>query len=330
MPWRSRHLTRTVLPVCGLLVALFLSLPAIGQRAGTEDKEYIDNVHQKLGTEIRALAAQSYSAEGPAVVKAVARNRPLAVPLNLAAGVNYAIVAACDQDCRHVSIELVDASNKVLAKSTEAHHTVLLGGSPEKSGPHTARVSLLKCSEQECYVGVMLARQGVPTAQPPPVTPAPPPARAFKTIENFDLVGVDLRVMKDVQPQACAQACANNDQCMGYSADKWNRYCVLKSKVVSRRLDPRASSGFVDGGSEPLPVTTPAQMLRLRGKAFPWAGQHASEISTFEECENKCSSSGDCVAFTFFKARQLCRLMETTGEYFSDSKADSGIKQQDP
>lgn len=326
----GRLLTRVALPACGLLVALVLSLPAIGQQAEAEDKKYTDNVRQKLNTELQALAAQSYSAEGQAVVKAIARNKPLAVPLDLAAGVNYAIVAACDQDCRRVSIELLDSSNKVLAKSADTHHTVLLGGSPESSGRHTARVSLLNCNEQECYVGVVLARQGAPTVQSPPVTPETSPARAFKTIENFDLVGVDLRVMKDVQPQACAQACANNTQCMGYSADKWNRYCVLKSKIVNRRLDPRASSGFVDSGNEPLPVATPAQMLRLRGKAFPWAGQHASEISTFEECENRCSSSDSCVAFTFFKARQLCRLMETTGEYFSDAKADSGIKQQEP
>lgn len=315
------------LRLAALFAALAVLLLPLAAMCATDDddKRFTDDVQRKMDAELSILSRDSYVAEGRPTIQAVDRSKSLSVPVTLAAGTSYAVIAACDQDCGHIRVELVAPTKKVSATSTEVHHTILLGGTPEQSGRHTIKVTLVKCREEQCYVGVALARQGA-VSEAPPTTPT---GREFRVLENFDLSGKDLRTLKDVSAAECAKACVTNKDCVGYSADKWNRFCFLKSEIATRRLDPRASSGQLSSLPEPPSTANPAKMLRLRDRAFPWAGQQAIGIDTFEQCETGCAETPSCVAFTFFKDRRLCRLMELTDEYFSDPKADSGYKQQE-
>ena len=71
-------------------------------------------------------------------------------------------------------------------------------------------------------------------------------------------------------------------------------------------------------------------MHRYPNKAFPSQGQQPQPADSFDDCARHCESDRTCVAFTFIKDDRLCRLMETTGEYFPDARADSGVKRQEP
>ena len=68
-------------------------------------------------------------------------------------------------------------------------------------------------------------------------------------------------------------------------------------------------------------------MERYRGKAFPGSG-YKSFRTLFEACEATCRSESPCVAYTFLKNQGTCHLFGVTGEYFTNSLADSGGKRQ--
>jgi hypothetical protein len=179
-----------------------------------------------------------------------------------------------------------------------------------------------------------LAPSTPPPPAPRPAVTAPPPtnnpAQTFRTEDNQDIDGTDLGKFKNTDLEACASACNGESQCQAYSFDKWNRYCFLKSALTSRRLDPRSTTGI--RRDVPTPPTAPeaVQMERYRGKVFPGAGYKATVIARFESCELTCQQDRACVAYTFQKADQLCRLFSSTGEYFANAQTDSGVKRQPP
>lgn len=150
----------------------------------------------------------------------------------------------------------------------------------------------------------------------------------FVNYENRDLPGDDLSKMKNVTLGDCAAACTINSRCQAYSFDKWNRFCFLKSKVTSLKLDPRSVTGVrADLPAAPL-ADDPVAMSRYRGKIFPGSGYKALSQTQFEACESVCKNDKTCVAFTFYKEDRSCRLFNRTGEYFANQRTDSGVKTQ--
>jgi hypothetical protein len=172
---------------------------------------------------------------------------------------------------------------------------------------------------------------------PKDVKPTPAPARSgdagsapsgFVNYENRDLPGEDLSKMTNVTMGDCAAACTRNSQCQAYSFDKWNRFCFLKSRVSSLKLDPRSVTGVrVDLPAAPL-ADDPVAMSRYRGKIFPGSGYRTLSQTQFEACESACKDDNTCVAFTFYKEDRSCRLFDRTGEYFANRQTDSGVKTQ--
>jgi len=71
-------------------------------------------------------------------------------------------------------------------------------------------------------------------------------------------------------------------------------------------------------------------MKRARGKAFPWPGQDSRSADTFDACVDRCEKTKWCMAFTYFKEAEECKMMKTTDEPVQHLKADSGYKSQRP
>jgi len=71
-----------------------------------------------------------------------------------------------------------------------------------------------------------------------------------------------------------------------------------------------------------------AAFERLPNVAFRWSGQEAYSVGSVQECEIRCSTDGTCQGFTYFKQKNLCRLMDTLTERLADPTADSGVKGQ--
>ena len=169
-----------------------------------------------------------------------------------------------------------------------------------------------------------------PSAATPPAPSNNTSGPRFRTSDNQDLDGADLLTVKNVDLDGCTSACSDDQRCQAFSFDKWNRYCFLKSTIAALRLDPRSITGIRRELPTPMTATNSIQMERYRNKSFPGSGYKFVSLARFEACETTCQQEQACIAFTFQKAEQICRLFNSTGEYFGNTQTDSGIKRQPP
>ncbi|WP_159727386.1 PAN domain-containing protein [Methylosinus sp. Ce-a6] len=175
-----------------------------------------------------------------------------------------------------------------------------------------------------------------------PPTPAPqeeaerlPPAiigakpAAFRSFDNRDITGAALATLRKLDQPACVAACRSRADCAGYSFDRWNRICRLKTNIGAFRLNPRMTSGLRDVTRIPRAPSGALSMERYPSKAFPGSGYKTTTAEGPEACETACREEEACVAFTFRLDEGACHMFKTTGEYFSNELADSGGKRQD-
>jgi hypothetical protein len=151
----------------------------------------------------------------------------------------------------------------------------------------------------------------------------------FQLRDSFDLIGGDLSSIKGLKSaKACAQRCSKASGCAGFTYDKWNKWCFLKTSAAELRLEPKTVSGIRTSVS--MPGRSGANMIvkHYRGKTFPYKGYKTAERKSFDSCKSWCLEEGKCVAYSFEKSSRSCRLLDTAGEYFSDAGVDSGVKRQ--
>jgi len=312
-----------------LLLCLVSSSPP-GHSASRDDKKYIDDVRAKLAREAKQLSSEQFREVAKLEPVRVKRTGTKTFPLQLETASTYAIIASCDQDCAHLVLTLHDPSGAQLIQSPDRHHTAIVKGPAERRGRHTATVGVPGCREDECFAGLLVLVQGAQNAPAVAGAVYTESLPNFAAYDNFDVHGKDLKQLAKIDLTDCAAACADEKRCIGYSFDKWNRYCFLKATATTMRLEPNTISGLTPTVIAPARASTPVSMQRYRNKAFPYSGQSTTRAASFEECEKRCADDAPCVAFTFFKTSNQCRLMDSTGEYFSDARADSGVKRQEP
>lgn len=73
-----------------------------------------------------------------------------------------------------------------------------------------------------------------------------------------------------------------------------------------------------------------APFRELPNVAFKYSGEESATVTDFEACKKRCLEDGTCGAFTYFKQRRLCRLMQSATEQISDRRTDSGIRVRPP
>ena len=105
---------------------------ALGQSG---DSAYVKHVQARLLREATNLEGERYVAAQAAVIEVTERSQTRRFFLRLEKGVQYAFIAACDQDCSHVELSLLDGQRNVIAKTPEKNDVVILGGAPPVSPP---------------------------------------------------------------------------------------------------------------------------------------------------------------------------------------------------
>ncbi len=150
--------------------------------------------------------------------------------------------------------------------------------------------------------------------------------QTFAMHDNYDLAGSDLRKIEEVDQVGCESACRTDTSCKGYTYDKWNHLCILKSAAEGLTINAKAISGIRAGTPEPRP-SADFQMRHFRGSAlFAFSGETTSNASSFDVCEQRCQAATACIGFTFFKTNKQCHLMASARDRSADTAADSGAK----
>ena len=74
-------------------------------------------------------------------------------------GQTYVILGACDQDCTDVDLFLEDGSGAQIGEDTATDDYPIITVTPGRDGPFTARIALVNCSVEPCYVAGRLLQQ---------------------------------------------------------------------------------------------------------------------------------------------------------------------------
>lgn len=74
-------------------------------------------------------------------------------------GQTYVILGACDQDCTDVDLFLEDGSGTQIGEDTATDDYPIITVTPGRDGPFTARIALVNCSVEPCYVAGRLLQQ---------------------------------------------------------------------------------------------------------------------------------------------------------------------------
>ncbi len=94
--------------------------------------------------------------------------------LTLKRGETYRILAACDNECSDLDLELLDSAGKIIERDTLPDSAPVINIRPAADGVFTARVVMKTCTLAPCYAAARLYHQTGPV----PDDDAPPPATA--------------------------------------------------------------------------------------------------------------------------------------------------------
>jgi hypothetical protein len=230
-----------------------------------------------------------------------------------------------------------------------------------ETGINCAKIRWIACSSREANLPadeqaaeppsppikpVATAKQPSPVenagpAEPARIDPAPTPPpqgkdsspavrSTFQIRQNWDLAGQDLRSLTGLGVDECREACRMDGQCVGFTLDRWNRYCFLKSNLDGLRLEPKALSGWRDGMKPPVQSTAERVMEPYRKRRFSGNVIDSRTIEGANLCQSTCSESNQCVGFSFVTNSRQCSRFSQIENYFPDDGVVSGAKRQEP
>ncbi len=163
-----------------------------------------------------------------------------------------------------------------------------------------------------------------------PAAPAARPDNQFISYDNRDLYGGDFRTLKKVDLLACVKACRSDQKCQGYSFDRWNRWCFLKSSISVLSLEPGSVIGVRKNLGEPSLSSAAIRIDQRVGKKFAGRRYSDTTIASLEFCEEACREDPKCLGYTFSRPTKTCGLFEHIDTFLTDKNATSGTKTQSP
>ena len=177
---KQRSTEATPCGTCGGLAILYLLLcstaPAGGQSSSaqkrsratdTAEKQFIDHVKRALETEIQRPGKPTLQIVESGEIAGTGRADVRSLTVRLESRVQYRLIAACDQDCSHVELVLLDGQNAVLAKSAQTSPVAVIDKSLPNTGDYRLELRVPGCREKTCHAGLIVLRSessGAPVA----------------------------------------------------------------------------------------------------------------------------------------------------------------------
>jgi hypothetical protein len=129
---------------------VFLMQSASAQnRFEQQVRTQLDRVGENLAKKGFELTTQVYTGE-------LGEEKNEEVSVRLRAGVRYAIVGVCDEDCKDLDIVLYTASGRELASDVGEDDVPVVEITPDREGTYMARAVMANCSAEPCSFGLGL------------------------------------------------------------------------------------------------------------------------------------------------------------------------------
>lgn len=153
--------------------------------------------------------------------------------------------------------------------------------------------------------------------------------RTFRHYANYDIFGFDLAQGPATSMSQCEDLCRDNPECKAFTFNEWNQKCFLKSGTAELRLEPRARTGVATDASQPGYRDAQVAMEYYRGYTITGSQTgNARVANNRDQCESMCWSNEQCIAFSFLRGQQECRMFDHATNRFPKNGVESGAKIQ--
>lgn len=141
-----------------LIVAI--GIAALSQSAAAQN-QFERMVRSQLDAVSESLAKKGFELTTQVYIGELNEGRNEEVNVRLRAGVRYAIVGVCDQDCKDLDLVLYNASGRELASDVGQDDVPVVEITPEREGVYMARAVMADCSKEPCHFGLGLYASSV-------------------------------------------------------------------------------------------------------------------------------------------------------------------------
>jgi hypothetical protein len=138
-----------------LLSTVAVSIVALGPVAAHAQSEWGRQVASLLNDGARIMSIGGYDRRD--TFTGELHNRTYTtLSVTLRAGVTYALVGVCDNDCSDLDFRLFDSEGREVVYDTDADDTPLVTVTPSRTQAYQLRVIMASCSAEPCSFGVGL------------------------------------------------------------------------------------------------------------------------------------------------------------------------------
>lgn len=139
-----------------IIVGVFALMQSAGAQNRFEQqvRTQLDRVGQNLAKKGFELTTQVYTGD-------LDEERNEEVSVRLRAGVRYAIVGVCDEDCKDLDLVLYNSSGKELASDVGDDDVPVVELTPDRDGVYMARAVMANCATEPCSYGLGLFSSSV-------------------------------------------------------------------------------------------------------------------------------------------------------------------------
>jgi len=135
------------------LVGLVLLIGGMGV-VQAQPNPFLASVRQQLREAGRAAEREGYRlSHDPFTGKLRPRDAEF-ITITLRAGVNYIIVAVCDQDCRDMDLRLFDENRNLISEDVSPDDVPVVSVTPRRTATFRIQAIMSRCAAPECLYGV--------------------------------------------------------------------------------------------------------------------------------------------------------------------------------
>ena len=122
----------------------------------TAQNTYQQQIIRQLTTAASAVQSQGYTADRAPVMGSLNDDAQEGVLLQLTAGMRYAILGVCDNDCSDVDLRVYDPLGNMLGEDILVDDRPVVEFVAPSSGQYRANVIMATCNTNPCYYGVQV------------------------------------------------------------------------------------------------------------------------------------------------------------------------------
>ncbi|MEN9220392.1 MAG: hypothetical protein Q6K99_02635 [Thermostichales cyanobacterium BF4_bins_65] len=137
-----------------LAVVGLVSLGSVGMAEVARADAWEEQVRAQLAIAGMAAVARGFELTHSPFLGSLPHNTREDVTLNLRAGVSYAIIAVCDEDCTDLDLELYDPQGRLVDSDYEPADIAGVVVRPTASGRYRVRVLMSSCVDSPCRYGI--------------------------------------------------------------------------------------------------------------------------------------------------------------------------------